>query len=198
MTAGETTGVFRCSSQEEHVLKPRVQSPRSSAPQCCSSQEEHVLKLHSGHRTHNSTRKLLLARGACIETYDDAEHPISHSCSSQEEHVLKQHDVVIPHPVKKLLLARGACIETAPASTSSAHGALLLARGACIETRCFPRSPQSQLLLLARGACIETASVLVPVFSTRCSSQEEHVLKQCLNLTGDCLQGVAPRKRSMY
>ena len=56
-----------CSSQEEHVLKRRIfviELPAAG----CSSQEEHVLKLESGERG-LAERLLLLARGACIETF---------------------------------------------------------------------------------------------------------------------------------
>ena len=56
----------------------------------CSSQEEHVLKLMIMFRK-RSGRKLLLARGACIETPAAAECTAPRTrCSSQEEHVLKR------------------------------------------------------------------------------------------------------------
>ena len=55
-----------CSSQEEHVLKQKI-SHFFVQSVCCSSQEEHVLK-RCTMTYNNGTCKLLLARGACIET----------------------------------------------------------------------------------------------------------------------------------
>ena len=55
-----------CSSQEEHVLK-RYLPPPDLACCRCSSQEEHVLKPTPAQFLRRSSR-LLLARGACIET----------------------------------------------------------------------------------------------------------------------------------
>ena len=78
--------------------------------------------------------KLLLARGACIETslYRKTLSPLG--CSSQEEHVLKHGDSSIGFQQSPLLLARGACIETMVAPMPRYLLQLLLARGACIET----------------------------------------------------------------
>ena len=56
-----------CSSQEEHVLK-QAKFLLDNAPESCSSQEEHVLKRILVQEEYEKIL-LLLARGACIETY---------------------------------------------------------------------------------------------------------------------------------
>ena len=123
--------------------------------------------------------KLLLARGACIETIIiRPRFDAFQCCSSQEEHVLKLSHGECWTLNMSLLLARGACIETFDEKSFSPGFPLLLARGACIETRARERPSSLNALLLARGACIETLNGIggyVGNFS--CSSQEEHVLK---------------------
>ena len=59
------------------------------------------------------TSKLLLARGACIETlFPPGITTLQEGCSSQEEHVLKRSEMHLTTGQAQLLLARGACIET--------------------------------------------------------------------------------------
>ena len=126
---------------------------------CCSSQEEHVLKPLT--RTGICLcRKLLLARGACIETYP------------QTRTVTKS----------LLLLARGACIETKTMRTPRDRAQLLLARGACIETKSVRCCMTERLRCSSQEEhVLKPDPPPSPRRTSCCSSQEEHVLKQIMN-----------------
>ena len=90
---------------------------------------------------------------------------------------MKRHGNRYHYP-SELLLARGTCIETLDIRSTPGEIVLLLARGACIETVFQQESQVQAPLLLARGACIETVVTgFNDVEDSRCSSQEEHVLK---------------------
>ena len=102
--------------------------------------------------------KLLLARGACIETYLRAQiNEKNKSCSSQEEHVLKLREM--PERTKKRCC-----------SSQEEHVLKQGLSGYSFQILCCS-SQEEHVLKLLRIAGRR--------YGTRgCSSQEEHVLKQ--------------------
>ena len=121
---------------------------------------------------------LLLARGACIETFAVTVAPGFRSCSSQEEHVLKQYVGAFRSVLCSCTSQEEHVLKLFCAVKNTETVWLLLARGACIETSIVKVLVPAAVLLLARGACIETCfATSLTAFCSGCTSQEEHVLK---------------------
>ena len=144
---------------------------------CCSSQEEHVLKQWFINAVDDRTPKLLLARGACIET------PPTKTVGW----------------LSRLLLARGACIET----YWQWHKCMVLPvaprkRSMYWNTNTTQYYPMVSELLLARGACIETYTLYWAGFEKWVAPRKRSMYWNGFRTYVFTTAPVAPRKRSMY